>query len=57
MARVPKLTMRGRLWAAWRILTARNPRRYSGDGKRYGKVVYYHVVPSELVIRISEKHL
>lgn len=57
MARVPKITLRGRLWAAWHILTARNPRRYSGDGKRYGKVVYYHIVPSELVIRISEKHL
>lgn len=57
MVKVPKLTMRGRLWAAWRILTARNPRRYAGNGQRYGKVAYYHIVPHELVIRILEKQL
>jgi hypothetical protein len=57
MGRVPKLTLRGRLWAAWHILTTPNPGRYSGDGRRYGRVVYYHIVPMKLVIRISEKYL
>lgn len=54
---VPKLTRRGRIWAAWKILTARNPRRYAGDGKRYGKVAYYHVVRNDLVIRIAQGRL
>lgn len=57
MAKVPKLTWRGRLWAAWRILTVKNPRRYGGEGKNYGPVAYYHVVPRELVIRISQEKL
>jgi hypothetical protein len=48
-------TLRLRLFLIWQIIRAGNPRWYKGDGKRYGKVRYFHL--TDMIIRVSEDRI
>jgi hypothetical protein len=45
-------TLRLRLFLIWQIIRVGSPRWYRGDGKRYGKVRYFHL--TDTIIRVSE---
>lgn len=49
------MTWRCKLRLVWLILRVRKPRWYRGDGGTYGKVRYFHIVPSVFVVRVPEE--